>query len=95
MCVYIYIYIGEPAGAAAAQGVTKHMCVCVYIYIYTHAPIYLSIYLSIYDYTSLSIGRPGLHGAALPLCQPSAAGLRGNHLSNITCLTQVFFNSGK
>ena len=55
------------------------MCVYIYIYIYIYVYIYIYIYKS-YVNTYTSRGR-------------KAATLRGNNLSNTTCLTQALFKS--
>ena len=84
--IYIYIYI--------------YMCIYIYIYIYMYIYIYVYIYIYIYIYMRaymfvyLYIGQRAV--LTTPLSASRAAPrFRGNHLSNATCLTPVFFKRGR
>ena len=67
--------------------VYKHVCICMYVYIY----IYICIYIYIYICRSASRTKKEPSLDALP----QIPCIRGSHLSNTTCLTQVFFRSGE
>ena len=59
------------------------MCICVCIY------IYICVYIYIYIYRERERERER------DLIDADWVYLRGNHLSNTTCLTQVFFKHDK
>ena len=61
------------------------ICVYIYIYIYIHPSLSLSIYLSLSLSIYIYISYRGVNHLWT----------RGNHLSNTTCLPQVFFKSGE
>ena len=85
ICIYIYIYI----------------CICIYIYIYTYIHtvvrmyvciyIYIHICIHIYMYIHIYTGNICIHICIYVYIHT----FRVNHLSNTTCVTQVFYKSGE
>ena len=74
-----------------------YMCVytciqtCMYMYVRIYIYIYICIYIYIYICRSASRTKKEPSLDALP----QIPCIRGSHLSNTTCLTQVFFRSGE
>ena len=73
------------------------MYICIYIYTYI-CILYIYIYIHVYIYIYIYIYIYRLRGALLGarVARRRAGGvpvLGGNHLSNTTCLTQVFCNN--
>ena len=99
-CIYIYVYIHIH--------IYIYIYMYVYVYVYIYIYIYIYMYLVSFlvgpnaARSAMGVGRherarrTGVHAAArtarVPVCRASMF-FRGNHLSNATCLTHVFFKS--
>ena len=70
------------------------MCIIIYIYIYIYIHIRIHTYICVH---APGLGAPRAAGRGeIPASQAAAPPrIRGNHLSNTTCLTQVFFKRGE
>ena len=108
MALHIYIYIYIYIQTHTCICINKHIYIYIYIYIYILAQAAScgdSLSTLYEEFASLGVwpqserrrprGDGGGHRFFLPRGPKIPAHVRGNHLSNTTFLTQVFFKSDK